>query len=231
VAVGGAGGQPGAGASCPADALLCADFEGGSELPEAFDPQMNGEGTVTIDETTPAHSGVRSVRVNALGYQTFFVVSGAPILPTPSGVVYVRVYLRLSEAMPSGHNTYFEAGPAGESDAQYETRVGVMEEMLMINQPASDRGFLANENYWTDQQIGAHLAAETWGCVEARFDPANSEFQLWLDDVEIPDLHRTDWQQDPVSEVRFGYEKYAGPETELWYDDVVVSENPIGCGG
>jgi hypothetical protein len=229
--VGGVIGEGSAGSSggCPAAALFCDDFETAPMLSESWTTRVNGDGTVAIDESIAAHSGARSVRVNATGYQTFFALSGAPVFPVPGGSLYVRVFIRLREAMTAGHNTYFEAGPSDSTDAQYETRVGVQQQQLMINQPAGDRGFLANQNYYVDNIIGAHLTEETWGCVEAFFDPANSTIRLWLDDAEILDLARTDWQQDEIAELRFGYEKYAGPNTEIWFDDIVVASEPIGC--
>jgi len=27
----------------------------------------------------------------------------------------------------------------------------------------------------------------------------------------------------------FGFEKYAGPDADIWYDDIAVSTQPIGC--
>ena len=164
-----------------------------------------------------------------LGYQTFFVLSGAPAFPASDGKVYVRTFLRLRDALSEGHNTFFESGPSGNTDPPFETRIGVMFSMLMINQPDADRGFLSNEDYYVDNMLGAVFPAETWACIEAYFDPSASEVDVWLDGVEVSDLHRTDWQQDAIDELRFGYEKYAGPETQIWYDDIAVSSSRIGC--
>lgn len=41
--------------------------------------------------------------------------------------------------------------------------------------------------------------------------------------------HRTDWQQDPLDAFHFGFEKYAGPDVDIWYDDIAISTQPIGC--
>lgn len=213
---------------CPSSALFCDDFEASSSFGSAWTSRLNGDGTVTID-TAQAHSGMNSVHVNATGYQTFVALAGAPVFPAPETGLYVRVYIRLAVAMPTGHNTYFEAGPTGDTDAQHETRVGVQQAMLMVNQPAGDRAVLSNQNYYTDMMIGPHLEAEQWACLEVFFHPAASELRAWLDGAEIGDLHLTDWQQDPLGELRFGYEKYAGPNAEIWYDDIAVSGEQIGC--
>jgi len=100
---------------------------------------------------------------------------------------------------------------------------------LMINQPAGDRGFLSNQNYYVDNKPGAVIPPMTWGCIEAFLDPAHSTVDFWLDGKELADLHRTDWQQDPIGAFRFGFEKYAGPDGDFWYDDIAVGTQKIGC--
>lgn len=214
--------------------LLCDDFEGASAGMPPGAPwilAVNGlDGTVLVDDTTPAHSGTRSVKVKSLGnYQTFFAVRGAPVFPAPSPALYARVYLRLAAPMTEGHNTYFKAGAAEAISSEHETRVGVMVEMLMINQPAGDRGFLSNNDYWTDQQPGVVFPEQTWVCVEAFFDPPNSSVDIWVNSEPVPDLHRTDWEQDPLGTFHFGFEKYAGPDAEIGYDDIVIGTERIGC--
>ena len=240
---GGAGstrGGQGAGGSASGDpcakpgVLLCDDFEKhgvGMQPAAPFTVVTNGlDGTVLIDGTTPAHSGTRSVHVQSLGnYQTFLAVSGAPVFPAPSPALYARTYLRLAAPMTSGHNTYFKAGAAGATSSNNETRVGVMVEMLMINQPDSDRGFLSNNNYWTDTLPGVVFTEQTWVCVEGFFDPPNSTVDIWVNEQEVPDLHRTDWKQDALGSFHFGFEKYAGPDADIWYDDIVIGTQPIGC--
>lgn len=170
------------------------------------------------------------MKVSSAGdYQRFFSLTEAPVFSDTNSALYVRVSIRLSEPMTGGHNTYFKAGAEGASSSENETRVGVMYEMLMINQPDGDRGFLSNENYWTDRLPGAVIPKDTWTCIEAFFDPPHSTVSIALDGVDIPDLHVTDWEQDTLGALHFGFEQYAGPEAVLWYDDIVVSTAPIGC--
>ena len=64
---------------------------------------------------------------------------------------------------------------------------------------------------------------------ELLVDPARSEVDMWVNGTEVPDLHRMDWQQDPVGALRFGFEKYAGPDADIWYDDVAVGTDRLGC--
>lgn len=228
---------PGAARGCgDAKLLFCDDFEGMSATPgmppsaPAWSIVKNGMGSVVIDAEVPAHSGRSSVKVDSTGgYQTFFALTGAHVLPA-QGAIYLRVFIRLGAPMSAGHNTYYKAGASGSASSEHETRIGVMNEMLMINQPAGDRGFLSNEEYYRDgNQPGVVFAPMQWTCVETFFDPAHSTIDIWVDGDEVPDLHRTDWEQDAIGALHFGFEKYAGPDATIWYDDIAVSEQPIGC--
>lgn len=215
--------------------LLCDDFEkaaAGMPPPApVWTTSFNGSGMVTVDGTTAAHSGTKSIHVASNGgYQTFFELKGAPVFPRANGPVYLRLYMKLGAPMTPGHNTYFKAGAGAATSSDHETRVGVMNGMLMINQPAGDRGFLSNQSYYNDgNKPGVVFMPMTWSCVEVFFDPPNSTIDVWVEGKEVPDLHVTDWQQDPIGAFRFGFEKYAGPDADFWYDDIAVGTQPIGC--
>lgn len=233
----GLAGAAGSGGGTPcgkAGLLLCDDFEAataGTAPGAPWTTAVNGtNGTVQVDATTPAHSGTKSVHVASLGnYQTFLALRGTPVFPAPSPALYARVFIRLGAPMTSGHNTYFKAGVADAISSNDETRVGVMESMLMINQPDGDRGFLSNEAYWTDMKPGVVIPEQTWACIEGFFDPPNTTVDVWVNGKEVPDLHRTDWKQDALGAFHFGFEKYAGPEADVWYDDIAIGTMPIGC--
>ena len=234
-----AGGQNGAemGATVCAQSgvLLCEDFESYPVDQPPAGPwtlaMVGTDGVARIDGQTQAQSGTNSLMISSLGnYQTFAAITGTPVFPAPSPALYARVYIRLSEAMTGGHNTYFKAGAAGAASSENETRVGVMNEMLMINQPDGDRGFLSNQNFWTDHLPGVVIEPNTWTCIEGYFDPPHSTVQFWVDETQISDLHVTDWKQDELGSFHFGFEAYAGPDTVVWYDDIVISTEPVGCG-
>ena len=208
--------------------VFCEDFEDVTMLDSArWAIERIGEGTVVID-TQIAHSGTKSVHVTQVGYNAFATLRGTSLFPT-GGRFYVRVFMRLATPMTPGHNTYFIAGLAATSGAPYETRIGVQNSMLVINQPMGDRGFLSNQNFYNDGLPGAVLAVGDWSCVEVFFDPPNSTIDVWLDDAPIPDLSRTDWQQERFDVVRFGFERYAGPDSQIWYDDIALGTDRIGC--
>lgn len=234
----GGAGATGAGGAGPflgcaaAGLLFCDDFEsaplGAPPPAPKWSTSFNGAATITVDGATPAHSGTRSVHVQTTGaFQAFFVLSDAVTFPSRA---YFRTYIRLGAPMTTGHNTYFKSGAAATPSSDHETRVGVMNAMLIINQPAGDRGFMSNRNFYNDGgKPGVVFQPLAWTCVEVMVDPPHSEIDVWVDGEEVPDLHVTDWQQDPVGALRFGFEKYAGPDADIWYDDIAVASRPIGC--
>jgi hypothetical protein len=208
--------------------VFCEDFEDVTMLDSShWVIEQIGGGTVGIDSSI-AHSGTKSVHVTQVGYNAFATLKGASLFPQNSRF-YLRVFMRLATPMTPGHNTYFIAGLAAMQGAPYEARLGVMNSMLMINQPDGDRGFLSNQNFYNDGLPGAVIAATTWSCVEVFFDPPNSKIDVWLEDEPIEDLSRTDWREERFDVVRFGFERYAGPDSEIWYDDIALGSERIGC--
>lgn len=180
-----------------------------------------------IDDSV-AHSGTHSLKVHGSGFSTFLVLSGAP-LPAVGGRLYVRMFLRLPAAMTGGHNTFLVADTAAAPGAGNAFRLGEMNAMLMYTVSGDTHGALANQNFYTDNLPGAALRAIEWGCVELVLDHQKPEIQVALDGEDVPDLHHTDWATDAYDTLRFGFEKYAGPESDVWYDDIALGTAPIGC--
>jgi hypothetical protein len=229
---GGAGGVGGGGAGNPCSTrpglLYCDDFEGGA-LSTSWTTQLNGGGTVTVDGTTPAHSGTKSVHVNGTGYDTLFALHDPTVLPVSGGRFYARAYMRLGAAMTGGHNTFIIADMFAMPGAGNNVRVGEMNAMLMETVMGDSHGALSNNNYYNDQKPGVVFAPGTWVCVELLLDHAKPEIDVWVDGAEVPDLHHTDWPLDSYDTLRLGFEAYAGPASEVWYDDVAVGTERIGC--
>jgi hypothetical protein len=212
--------------------VFCEGFEsfGSGEL-AALPPwtvAVNGGGTVDIS-AEQSHAGARSLRVYGSGFSAFLVYRDAKVLPAPSGRFYLRAFLRLSEAMTGGHNTFIVGDLDASPGSGNALRLGEMNQMLMYTVAGDAHGALANENYYTDHQPGAALTAGTWGCLEILVDSSAPELRVWLEGVEIADLHHADFPVDAYDALRFGFEKYAGPESEVFYDDLAIGSEPIGC--
>jgi hypothetical protein len=232
-AAGGSAGSSGSDDYCGARTglSLCEDFEtqaaGAAQAKAPWTPAINGDGQVLIDDQV-AHSGKQSLKIHGSGFTTFLVLNGAPFPPT-SGPLHVRMYVRLAEAMTGGHNTFLVADTQAAPGAGNAFRLGEMNAMLMYTVMGDTHGALANENYYNDHLPGAALTALTWSCLEIALAHQKPEVQVSLDGKAIDDLHHTDWALDAYDTLRFGFEKYAGPVSDVWYDDIAVGTAPLGC--
>ena len=45
----------------------------------------------------------------------------------------------------------------------------------------------------------------------------------------LPALHVTDWGPYAYDMFKFGFENYSGTPRTLWYDDVAIASQQIGC--
>lgn len=231
---GGSAGTGGGGAPCRArpGLLACDDFEGatlGAVPTGPWSAVVIGDGTVKVDDTVPAHSGSRAVHIHGTGYQTLLVYHDAARLPQPSGRFYVRAFLRLAEAMTSGHNTFVLADTFAAPNAGNALRVGEQNSMLMMTVGGDAHGYLSNQNYYNDHLPGVVFKASVYTCLELLLDSPHTEIQVWADGVDVPDLHVTDLAHENYDALRFGFEKYAGPESDIWYDDIAIGTERIGC--
>jgi hypothetical protein len=212
--------------------LVCESFEGveSGALPD--DPRWTttiiGEGTLEVDASI-GHTGAKSLLVRGLGFQTLLTFHDASILPPASGRLFVRAFVRLAEPMTGGHNTFIIADTAAAPGQGNAARLGEMAEMLMLTVTGDTHGALSNDNHYTDGLPGVVLPPSEFTCLELLFDSAAQEINTWVEGVEVPDLHRTDWPVDAYDALRFGFEQYAGPVSDIWYDDIAIGTEPIGC--
>jgi len=101
--------------------------------------------------------------------------------------------------------------------------------MLMYTIMGDGHGALSNQNFYNDGKPGIAFAPSTWVCLEVLIDRGKPEIDVWVEGTEVPDLHHTDWPLDNYDSIRFGFEKYAGPAIDIWYDDIAIGTERIGC--
>jgi hypothetical protein len=221
-------GEPsGDGTACGAAGLsFCTDFEAEALPAELeFFPEYQRENIanfVTID-STQAHSGTRSARFAGAEFSQMLAVA------TPGATFWGRVYLMSDTDIQSGHNTYVAAtdGTGDPNDGEH-IRIGEHQCQLEVNRKSDDAEQLSNGGDYMCSG-GFEMLADTWYCLEFFYDGAGSELQVFVDGAEIPELHNTDWGPYQYTLFKFGFEKYHGDNKNLWYDDVALGTERIGC--
>jgi hypothetical protein len=234
---GSAGASGSGGGSSPCHArpglLFCDDFEtatvgGVPAAPWSVIP-TGTQTEVSVDNTVAAHSGSKTVHIHGDAYQSLLVYHDAAVLPQSSGRFYVRAFVRLGAPMVSGHNTFVIADLFASPGTGNALRLGEQNSMLMMTVGGDAHGYLSNQNYYNDGKPGVVLATDTYSCLELLLDATNTEIEVWVDGVDVPDLHVTNLAHENYDALRFGFEKYAGPVSDFWYDDIAVGSARIGC--
>jgi hypothetical protein len=152
----------------------------------------------------------------------------------------VRFFVRLGGALGSGHVTFMSM--LDQNDSGNYLRMGGQDGILMYNRQSDD----ATLPTLSPTGIGDSLvpAAPTWVCIESHVEEALGTIDTWVDGKEIPGLVEngtavpdvgTQWLakgawKPSLANVRFGWESYAGETMTLWFDDVAVAAQRIGCG-
>ena len=228
------GGLPGA-----SGLLVSDDFEtasvGGPPNAATWTLRVFGQqGSISVDGTQ-AHSGSKSVYVNGTGqsgYRSVLFTTTVPF-PAANNSFYMRAFIRSKRGMGQGHSTYFGAGSG---DDQRMVRIGFHQYVLEANliHPGTEYEVLSGP--WGQPEQGVQFVAGKWHCVEAFFNGAQHELRAWFDGNEVTRLHTTNWDANLKSwspqyaRAWFGFETYHGEQDELWYDDIAIGTERLGCG-
>jgi hypothetical protein len=232
----GASGSGGASAShCAARAgmVFCDDFEADAvgAPPSPWTTTESAPTEVTVDGTSPAASGTRSIHVvtTASDFDTFLALHDTAVLPVAGGKLYLRFYIDLKAGTTMGHNTLVRGDLYASQGTGNNLLFGEDNYMIYESINGDGQSVMSNNNYYNDGKIGANYPAGVWTCVELLLDHTAPAIDVWVNGTEVPDLHQTKWNIDAYDYLRFGFEKYAGPASEIWYDDIAIGTQPIGC--
>jgi len=241
----------GASAGMPADAALWEAYPQGQEA------------SAPVVDAAKAKSGSNSVRVTSTSSGL-----GSFLVPVPDSTLggqavagnafYVRVHMNWQKATTeiSGHSAFI-VGAVSRDNSGTEARLGISSKGpnnvprvdLNLQSPSDGAGgeVTRYSNGFTDggnpadfPDVGLQFAADTWYCVEAYFDGSSgaSEFRLWVDGTEIPEMHVTDFSANESGRnswgpdyqyIKIGAQDYDANLGQIWYDDIVVATEPIGC--
>ncbi|KAI1283442.1 hypothetical protein F5Y07DRAFT_153636 [Xylaria sp. FL0933] len=216
---------------------ISSDFESGWDQTAwpTYAVDCNQGGKVTLDSTT-AHSGKNSIRVDGAGGYCGHIFFGTT--KVPSGDVYVRTYLKASKALTDSHVSFITM-PDSALGSNKHLRIGGQSKILMYNRESDD----ATLPDLSPQGIATSTAIPTgtWQCFEYHLG-ADGTIETWLNNSTVAGVTVTKGTTNPnaaqwtrssyvpkITAVYFGWESYGGDTNTFWYDDVVVSSTRVGC--
>ncbi|GAA4451727.1 hypothetical protein GCM10023170_039560 [Phytohabitans houttuyneae] len=202
-------------------------------------PDCQGTGTATVD-TSVAHSGTKSVRVNgATGYCNHVFVGTTSGVSGLGAVRFARFWVRHTTALPTQHVTFLAMRDA--ADGNRDLRMGGQNGALQWNR-ASDDATLPEQSP-AGVALSLPLATNRWTCVEFTVDGAQGRLRTWVDGAEVAGLvadgtptqdidrqwlSRANWRPN-LTDLRLGWESYGEGADTLWFDDVALSTTRVGC--
>jgi hypothetical protein len=228
--------------SC-ASSALCSDFEAekAGALAGAWSarsPNCSGDGKATIDETV-AHSGKKSLRVQS-GGGTCNHVFATPTLDFAAlgQAFWVRFYVRFDSALSDAHVTFLAMQDQVSKKA---LRMGGQKKILMWNRELDDATLPELSPIGIGMSVAPH--AGQFQCVEFHLDGAAGTLETHVDGTRVPGLVidgtgsqdidgqwlRSGKWSAQVSEIGFGWESYGGEPMLLWFDDIAISAQRLGC--
>ena len=234
---------PDVGLDCSA-LLVCDDFE--ADTPgappsdtrwEVVMPNCSGTGTVSVDAEVSS-SGSQSVRVDGRGgYCNHVFLSPTQSIESISDDLWVRFRVRFGSELAWDHVTFVAMRDATD---ERDVRMGGQSQILMWNKELDD----ATLPELSPTGIAASLVPTpgAWHCIEFHVVGAAGTLDTYVDSERIEGLsadgaptraldeqwYRRPWSPSLV-EARFGWESYGGAEMTLWFDDVAIDRNRVGC--
>jgi hypothetical protein len=224
---------------------LCDDFEsatpGGPPDPVRWQvgaPNVTGQGSLMIDGTM-AHSGKNSVRVaGKAGYNNhIFFFTDTAVSPIGKAL-FGRMFVAFEQPLADGHATFLAMKDLGDMK---DLRMGGQSKILMYNRESNDATLPALSPVGISKSV--QPPTHTFICIEFRIDENTGDIQTWVDHNEVLGL-RADGTPTPdvdqqwlnggvwkpsLSDVKFGWESYAGGDMTLWFDDVALDSQRLGC--
>ena len=248
-----------AGAGLPASAIIVQDnFDSSTANGPADSAKWQAyastdTGAPVIDSAKSA-SPPNSARTQGTssGDGSFLVpVSG---LPAPMNKFYVRVRVNFGTGTSAltGHVAYL-VGSAARDESKTELRLGASippgfgTAMMDLNlqNPTDGGGEVTRfSNGFTTggnpiNAAGFDFTAGQWYCLEALFDGGNDAFHVWIDGIENTNMAVTNFAAtgQPARNawaptytfLKIGAQNYSGDVGTVWYDDVVVATQQVGC--
>ncbi len=223
---------------------LCDDFESVAVdgPPDASKwkvgaPNVTGTGTLAIDGTR-AHRGTKSVRVNGKdSYNNHIFFYNESAVAGIGKVLFGRMFVRFAQPLADGHAAFLAMKDTGDMK---DFRMGSQDKVLDYNRELGDSTLPSLSPAGVATSVSP--LPNAWLCIELEIDGNTGEIQTWIDGKAIAGLHADgsptpDIDQQWVSlgykpsltDVKFGWESYGAGDMTLWFDDVALDAQRIGC--
>jgi hypothetical protein len=237
-----AGNDAGTGVNCATPGvLLCDDFEG-APLSATWTTKLTGTGSSLVVDTARPHRGTKSLHIalpedgnpaDATKYAAGALLrrTGSPF---PLQKFYGRLYMYAVAPVPTLHNYMVDAaGMLNGSLAHYhwESKTGKLGSLYF------NKGLIAGEGT-VGKTSPTPTPTDRWLCVEWLFDGPKNAMQFWFDGTEDTTI-RVDGTENPVWKAPpafesidigwFHHQQGAPGGSEVYYDDIVLANNRIGC--
>ena len=243
----GAGGGPAGGASgtggvttgaggsggCPPNAYFCSGFEDAALPANATYISSNDNNDPTkglVFDKTVHHAGLQSLKFLPLTAYAQRQVS-VPAAETFWFRAYLQTDVDIGGPAGSMHNVFFEAMW---TTAQQDKGVEITEEDCELGANINDTRYGSNgttnqPGCPTAAPLGTTLVANTWHCIEGFFDGTQGNFQVFADGTQAINQTGIAAAKQPFMALRFGYREYHPHDRTVWYDDLVVAPQRVGC--
>jgi hypothetical protein len=246
-AAGDAGSGGAGGGSVPPMGFLLEDFEAGTkgQAPATWDTfiawNKNGQNpsgdTLALIDDTRAHSGTKSVHFHGGGNPAQITRP----LPANTTKLYVRAWIYMTRQLgmnPGANHETLIGIRKTTGGANDEVRFGEIKGVIGTNEVPTDN-IAPTMDRWG---MGPAISANVWHCYEVAFlaDTPQHTLHAWVDgtlvhEVTAPDQWQNGvmpatWLDGKFVEVILGWHSFSSADNDVWLDDLVLSNAPIGCG-
>ena len=222
------------------------DFEHGTvgQQPPGWDNFIgyirNGQNpqgaTLALVDTLHVHRGAQAVHVHGGGSPAML----GQLLPAGINRLYVRTFVYLTRQLgmnPGANHETLVALRKDPSGANDEVRFGEIKGVIGTNEVPTDN-ISPLQAQWGK---GPVVPAQQWVCLEVAFlaDQPQHVLRAWADgqlvhEVTLPSQWQNgpmpaNWEQGKFQQVLIGWHSFSGVDTDLWFDDVALGAERIGC--
>jgi hypothetical protein len=127
------------------------------------------------------------------------------------------------------------------NDGGKDLRMGGQNKALQWNRESDDATLPVQSP--AGVALSMPLPVNQWECVEFDVNETKGTMSTWLNGIQVQGLHldnvptpdvdaqwlnRPNWRP-ALADLRLGWESYAGDDNTLWFDDVAIGSQQIGC--